>query len=143
MGSARERQTLYIPVQSEERAGGGENGTARGQDCQPDQTVAAENQFGVSFGSDTHDAAAPANRCRDVKISRAIEGHSLRASQAAIEKTDFTVIIDAADAVVAGSGGPGNVEFSGGTERKMVCGNGRLERGENENLAVWTDLENS
>ena len=84
----------------------------------------------------------PLERCGDVEIAVAVKGQSLRPAQAAVEKADFALMIDAHDAVVARGGGAGDVEFARRAERQMIGGDGRLERGEDKNLAVRADLEN-
>ena len=131
-----------VPVEAEERAGGGEHGAARGQQRQADQAAAAQHQFGLAIGRDAHDAAASADGSGDVEIAGAVEGQALRPAEAAIEEAHFALAVDAADAVEARSGRAGDEEFARGAERQMIGGDGRLERGEDENFAVGADLEN-
>ena len=92
--------------------------------------------------SDAHDAAPPSIRCGHVEISFAVKGQSLRPAQPAEEAADLALLIDAEDAVKTGSGRPGDEKFAGRAECQVVGGDGRLERSEDENLAVRADLEN-
>ncbi len=92
--------------------------------------------------SEPDDAAAAAERCRDIKVAEAIEGEALRASEAAEENADFAAGSDFVNAVETRRRRAGDVQIAGGTEREMICGERGLERCEDENFAVGADFEN-
>ena len=114
----------------------------RGHQREADDIAAAEDDLRFGVRSEANDAAPAAERCRDVKIAEAIEGEALRASEAAEENADFAAGSDFVDAVEARCGGAGDVQIARGTEREMVRGERRLERGEDENFAVGANFEN-
>ena len=113
-----------------------------GSSARPTSAEPLRKCFGVALRRDADDAAAAAERGDDIEIFVLIEGEALRAAEAAIEDVDFAVLGDAIDAVVAGGGGAADVEFAAWMEREMIRGDGRLERGEDENFALGADLEN-
>src|ERR1017187_5564744 len=90
---------------------------------------------------DADHAFAAGKRSGDVQTALVVEGHALRAAEAAIEHVHLAVAGDAVDAVVARSGGAGDVEVAVGTEGQVVGRHGLLQGGEDEDLAVGTDLE--
>src|ERR1019366_2797995 len=90
---------------------------------------------------DADDAFAAGKRSGDVQTALVVEGHALRAAEAAVENVHFAVAGDAVDAIVARSGGAGNVEVAVGAEGQVVGRHGLLQGGEDEDLAVGTDLE--
>ena len=64
-------------------------GAARGQQRQADEAAAAEHEFGFApSGVMRTMPRRPRIRCRDVEISVAIEGQSLRPAEAAKEHAD-------------------------------------------------------
>src|ERR1035438_10329226 len=90
---------------------------------------------------DANNAFAAGERCGDVEAAVVVEGHSLRAAETAVEHVHLAVIGNAVDAIVARSGGAGDVEVAVGTEGQVVGRHGLLQGGEDEDLAVGTDLE--
>ena len=67
-----------------------------GQQREADEAAAAENQFGARVRRNSHDAAAALIRRRHVEISLAVEGETLRPAEAAEERADFALLVDAA-----------------------------------------------
>src|SRR5271157_978068 len=96
----------------------------------------------VALWRDFHDAAAPAERRNHIQIRFAVEGDALRPAQAAIKHNHLATLRDAVDAVVTRSRRAGDVEFPTRMKRQVVGGDRGLQRGEYENLARGTDLEN-
>src|SRR4029077_8458279 len=137
-----ERETLDVPVERVDGAIGGDHGAAAGHQREADDIAAAENDLRLRVGSEPDDAAAAAERSRDIKIAEAIEGEALWASEAAEENVYIAAGSDFVDAVEARRRGAGDVQIAGGTEREMICGERRLKRGEDENFAVRANLEN-
>src|ERR1039458_8022128 len=84
---------------------------------------------------------AAGERRGDVEAGFLLEGHSLRAAEAAVENVHLAMVGDAVDAIVARSGGAGDVEVAVGAEGQVVGRHGLLQGGEDEDLAVGKDLE--
>src|ERR1700675_636629 len=140
--SAVEGKALNIPIEGEEGVIGGDHGAMGEQKRQPYDVAPAEHELGLRLRREPHNATFAAERCRDVQVSAAVESESLRAAQSAKKNTHLTGGRDSIDAVEARSRRARDEKFAGGAESKMVRGHGRLERGEDENLAFGRDLEN-
>src|SRR5579862_3796650 len=137
-----ERETLDVPVERVDGTIGGDHGAAAGHQREADDIAAAENHLRLRVRSEPDDAAAAAERSRDIKIAEAIEGEALWASEAAEENADVAAGSDFVDAVETRRGRAGDVQIAGGAEREMICGERWLKRCEDENFAVGTDFEN-
>ncbi len=93
-------------------------------------------------GVDAHHAFAPGDGGGHVEAALFIERHALRPAQTAVEGLDFAFVGDAVHGVEARGGGSGDVEVAVRSEGQVVGGDGRFQRGEDEDLAAGTDLEN-
>src|SRR5580700_2838009 len=90
---------------------------------------------------ETHHSAPSAQRGRDVQASFGVECQTLRTAQAAIVGFYFTGRRNSIHRIEARSGWAGDVQVTVVSESKMVRGDGRLQRGENVNLARLADLK--
>src|SRR5580704_19251627 len=93
--------------------------------------------------AESHDAATPAKRGDGIQRSLNIEGQSLGTSQAGKEFVDLTAWRDAVDRVETGGCRPCNVQVIVETERHVIGGHARFERGVDEYFLVRADLENA
>src|ERR1700690_224708 len=96
----------------------------------------------VALGRDADNATSSTERRNNVKIAILVERHALGPAQATIKDMHLATLRDAVHAVVAGCGRAGDVEFPTWMKRKMICGHRRFQRGEDENFALRTNLEN-
>src|ERR1035441_5726945 len=90
---------------------------------------------------DADHAFAAGDRSGDIEATLVVEGHSLWVAETAVENVHLALAGDAVDAVVARSGGAGDVEVAIGAESQVVGRHGLLQGGEDEDLAIGTDLE--
>src|SRR5713101_2898265 len=141
-GSAVERKAFDVPVEGVEGVVGGDHGAMRGQERETNNVAAAEDDFGLRLRSDADDSALATKRAGDVEISLAIESQALRTAEAAEKCAEVAGGRNFVNAIETGSGWAGDVEISRGAEGKMIGGEGRFERGENENFTVGADFEN-
>src|ERR1035437_6882178 len=121
--------------------GGGHHHGARRREGEADDAGAGEKQVGAPGGVDAHHTLAAGNGRGHVKPALLIEGHALRAPEAAVEGLHLALVRDAEYRVEAGGGGPGDVEIAVGTEGQVVGRDGIFLGGEDEDLAAGTDLE--
>ena len=112
-----------------------------GVKARPTMPGPERNRSARRSGVDADDAFAAGDGRGHVEPALLVERHALRAAEAAIEDLHFAFVRDAVDGIEAGGGGAGDVEVAIGAERQMVGGDRRLQRGENEDLAVGADLE--
>ena len=131
-------QALNIPGKMMDGAGGGENYGASRSEGQADQALAGDFEIGLAVGCDLHDAARAGERSGDVEIAIDVEGQSLRASQAFVERAHRAVGIDFVDASRCGSG---DEQIALRAEGQVIGGDAELERGKDEDLLVAGDLE--
>src|SRR5579863_8895632 len=125
-----ERETLDVPVERVDGTIGGDHGAAARHQREANDIAAAEDDLRLCVRSEPDDAATAAERRRDVKIAEAIEGETLRASEAAEKNADVTPGSEFVDAVETRRGRAGDIQIAGGTEGEMICGERGLERGE-------------
>src|SRR5579863_2143956 len=135
-------EPLDIPVESKEGAVGGDHGTMRRKKREAHDVAASNHDFGFRLRRQADDSALAAQRRRHVKIPLAIECQTLRAAQPAEEHAYLAGRRNLIHALEARCSGPGHKKLARRTESQVVGRKRRLERGENENLAVRTNLEN-
>src|SRR5580693_3369174 len=116
---------------------GGENYGASGCEGEAYQTLAGDFEIGQTVGCDLDDAARAGERRRDIQVAVHVEGQSLRAAQAFVERADGSVGIDFVNAV----GGSGDEKVALRTEGQVISGNTGLERGKHKHLLIARDLE--
>src|ERR1019366_3588007 len=121
---------------------GGYHHGSRWGEGEADDTGTGDEQLRAPVGIDAHDALTAGEGGGDVEPALLIEGHTLRAPEAAVEGFHLAGVRDAEHRVEAGSGGPGDVEIIVRTEGQVVGRDGWFQGGEDEDLAVGTDLEN-
>ena len=138
----KQRQALDADVHAVERVGGGDHQGARGVKARPTMPGPERNSSASRSGVMRTTPLRPPMEAATYRWPVFIERHALRPAQAAIEDFHLAVVGNAVDAIEARGGGAGDVEVAVRTERQMVGGDGRLERGEDEDLAVGADLEN-
>src|ERR1019366_3021312 len=79
----------------------------------------------------------------DVEPALLVEGHALWAAEAAVEGLHLAGVRDAEHRVEAGCSGPGDGVIIVWTEGEVVGRDGWVQGGEDEDLTVGADLENS
>src|SRR6266403_6404457 len=97
----------------------------------------------MALRSNSHDAAVPAVRCRDVQVRVAIERQTLRTSKPAIKHGNIAALRDAINAIVARGSRPGHIQITARMKRQVIRSQRRLQRRENEDLPARAKLENS
>src|SRR6266436_974982 len=137
-----QRQSLNIPRNVVDGAVGGEDRRLAGSEGQSNQALAGDLEVGLALRSDFDDAAFSGERGGDIDIALDIKSQTLRASQTAVEHRHSSMWVDFVNAVETGSAGAGDEHISLRTERDVIGGNARLQRGEDKNLPVASDLEN-
>src|SRR5208283_1080953 len=138
----QQRQSLNIPGNVVDGAVGGEDGGLAGSEGQSDQALAGDFEVGLALGSDLHDAAFSGERSGDIDIALDIQRQPLRTPETAVEHGHGSVRVDLINAVEAGSAGPSDEHIAVETEGDVIGGDARLQRREDKNLAVASDLEN-
>src|SRR5208283_3008323 len=104
--------------------------------------MAGDFEVGLALGSNFHNAALSGERGGNINIALDIKRQALRTPQSAIEHGHGSVGINFVDAVEAGSAGAGDEHIAVETEGDVIGGNARLQRRENKNLPVASNLEN-
>src|SRR5260370_578693 len=138
----QQRQSRDVPGNVVDGAVGGEDGGVAGSEGQSDQPLAGDFEVGFALGSDLHDPALPGERGGDIEIALYIKSQTLRTSQTAVEHGHGSLGVDFVDAVETGSAGAGDEHIAVGAEGDVIGGDARLQRREDKNLAVASDLEN-
>src|SRR5665213_2550165 len=140
--SAWKREAFHFPVDGEECARCGQNGAVSRQKREAHDAAAAEDEIGAPIRGNLHDAAASLVGRGYIEVSLAIECQALRAAKAAKKRADFALLIDAQDAVKTRCRRSGDKQFACGAERQVIGRDGRLDHGENKNLAVGINFKN-
>src|SRR6266403_2819433 len=96
----------------------------------------------MALRSNSHDAAVPAVRCRDIQVRVAVESQTLRTSEPAIKHGNIAALRDAVNAIVARGSRPGNVEIAARMKSQVVRRERRLQRGHYTNFAARANFEN-
>src|ERR1700739_4225102 len=103
MSLRQQGQSLNIPGQMVDRAGGGQDDGLSGSECKADQIVSGNFNTRLGVGGDSHNATLAVLRRGDVEIAVNVKSESLRAAQAAEEICDRTVAVDPVDRIETGS----------------------------------------
>src|SRR4029077_15061923 len=81
--------------------------------------------------------------CGHVEIAFHIEGQPLGASKPAIEGGNIALRVNLVHTIEAGSRRPGHEQVAVGAKGKVISRDAGLQRGEDKNLPVAGDFENS
>ena len=129
-------------IHAVEQAGGGNHDGPGRSERQADDVGPGQEQLGRAIRVDTHDALAAAERRRHVETALGIERQPLRTAKPAVENLRRPGRRDAVHRIEAGRGRPGHVQIAARPKRQVIGGDGRLQRGEDVDLALRADLEN-
>src|SRR5215469_11780551 len=101
-----------------------------------DEVVAGERKRSLARRRNPDDAALASQASSYVQVVVDIKGAALRAAQSLVEDGGVAVAIDGMDSLIGRCGRPGDKERAGRIEGKMIGGDRRFERGEDEDLAA-------
>ena len=140
IGSLDERPAFDPYIRAVERVGSGHHQRTRRREGQADDARSGTNNSASrSVLMRTTPCGPPAGG--HVQAAFFVECHALRTSQSAIVDFHFAFMRNAIHAIETGSSGAGHIEIPVRAVGKMIGGDRRLQRGEDEDLAAGADFE--